>query len=140
MYTRWILRASLDGRDIQILLVQADYCYYLDSREISIDYENQLLYWLSINGIEVMSTNGSDPRLVYSDTRSLFYNGSYFTFFNDKTFYYWEFNDLYALNISIANSTSKLLYSINSCGTIEDSKIIAQQQQCKCNHTIHDNS
>ena len=130
MNIRWIFRVSPDGRNIQILRkVSVNFtCKY--SIRISIDYENQLLYLLSIKGIEVMSINGSDQRRQL--IRHFYYNRrTYFSFLNGKTFYYWLRKDLYSVDISISNSKSKLLYSIYSCNNIIDSKIIAQQQQCK---------
>ena len=128
MNIRWIFRVSPDGRDIQILRkVSVNFtCYY--SIRILIDYENQLLYLSSRNGIEVMSINGSGQRRQLT---RLYYHRSHSSFLNDKTFYYWRREDLYSVDISISNSKSKLLYSIYSCDNIGDSKIIAQQQQCK---------
>ena len=125
MNTGWISRASLDGGDIQILLeAPVNLCYYFD---ISIDYENQLLYWTYSSGIEVMSTIGLDRRFMYTTS----FNSQSILVLNDKTIYFWQSKNLYSLDISISNSERKLLYSILSCHSIQDSKIIAQQQQCK---------
>ena len=76
-----------------------------------------------------MRTDGSDQEAVYNGTISYIPHS---TFFNDRTLYFWQdTRGLYTLDISNSGSELDSLYFIYTCGDIEHSKIIVQQQQCK---------
>ena len=137
--TSSISRASMDGMNISILLTiegRHRHFRYNCPLHIAIDYENQLLYWLSIyeNVIGVIRTDGSDQRVISNSSidddginRLHIHN----IFFYEETLYLRHHAHLDTYSFTTSNFKQDWLRLPTCTSLSQNSKVIVQQQQCK---------
>lgn len=93
---------------------------------ITIDYEQQKLYWLTIESsgeLGSMSTDGTNQMNI-ATWYSLFY--TFMSVFSESALYFY---DLDFLTYDVVLDTEEVLYDIQSCHQITDSKVIKPQIQ-----------
>ena len=99
-FTAEIIKASMDGRGRTVLVSTS---YSSDSLlDFSLDYQNQVLYWINyVNRIESINTDGTNRRVISPQLTRGMYGLSLY----EDTLFLSRGNDAYKLSTSGNNET-----------------------------------
>ena len=101
---------------------------------ITIDYDQQKLYWLTIASsgqLGSMRTDGTN-QMAIANWFSQFY--SFMSIYSESALYFY---DLDFLIYDMVRGSDETLYDIQSCHQIEDSKVIKPQSQGRSKFIQH---